>query len=247
MKITILQTDTVWASPDVNIAGAERLAVSAQGSDVFVLPEMWSTGFAVNPAGIAEKEPLSVNWMMNSARKYNAAVCGSVAIDLDGKYYNRHYFCLPDGTTYAYDKHHLFGYGGEDKYYERGDERVVVEYMGVRFLLLTCYDIRFPEWCRYRGDYDVIVCVANWPEQRNLAWETLIRARAIENECMVVAANRVGDDGHNRYIGRSAIINAYGQTLALAGDGSQAISAGFDMAAQEHYREKFPALTEMEY
>lgn len=248
MKITILQTDTVWASPDANIIEAERLMDSAGAADLFVLPEMWSTGFAVCPEGVAEKEPVSVNWMMNMARKHDAAICGSVAIDYDGIYYNRHYFCLPDGTTYSYDKHHLFKYGGEDRYYERGNGRVVAEYMGVRFLLVTCYDIRFPEWCRCRGDYDAVVCVANWPEQRMLAWETLIRARAIENECMVIAANRVGDDEHNHYVGRSAIINAYGQTLAVGGDNMQeAVSADFDLEMQEHYRKKFPVLDEMEY
>lgn len=248
MKITILQTDTAWALPDMNAAVAEELMSSVGVTDLFVLPEMWSTGFAVSPHGVAEKAPVSVNWMMNMARKFNAAVSGSLAIDYCGRFYNRHYFCLPDGTTFAYDKHHLFKYGGEDCFYERGQERVVAEYMGVRFLLLTCYDIRFPEWCRYRGDYDAIVCVANWPEQRMLAWETLIRARAIENECVVIAANRVGDDGHNHYIGRSAIVNAYGQTLAVGEDNRQmALSADFDLKEQEHYRRKFPVLDDIEY
>lgn len=240
--------DTIWASPEENAAEAEILMASERDSDVFVLPEMWNTGFATEPMGIAEGGAESVNWMMNMAREYDAAVCGSVAVELDGHYYNRHYFCLPDGTTYAYDKHHLFRFGGEDRYYEPGNERVVVEYKGVRFRLVTCYDIRFPEWCRCREDYDVLVCVANWPEERVLAWDTLIRARAIENQCMVVAANRIGHDAHNKYVGRSVILNAYGENLVLAEDRRQmAISAGFDLKAQQHYREKFSVLSEIEY
>ena len=247
MRITALQANTVWASPDDNISEIEQLISGNTGSRLYVLPEMWSTGYATVPAGIAEREPVSVNWMINAARKYDAAICGSIAIEYDGKFYNRQYFCKPDGTTFAYDKHHLFEYAGEDRFYERGNEKVVVEHEGIRFRLVTCFDLRFPEWCRCHGDYDVLICVANWPEQRNTAWETLLRARAIENECLVVGANRTGCDAFCKYTGKSAIINAYGETLAKAPDNEQAaITANFDIKAQNEYRRKFPVLNKLD-
>lgn len=230
------------------MSDAERLMNSTGESDVFLLPEMWTTGFAVDPIGVADDGQSALKWMKDAAKRRRAAVSGSVAVLQEGKYYNRHYFCLPDGTVYAYDKHHLFAYGGEDRHYERGLRRVVAEYGGVRFLLLTCYDIRFPEWCRYRGDYDVILCAANWPEQRSLAWDILTRARAVENVCLFAGANRVGVDKNCRYVGRSVIVDSCGRVLASGECGDvTAISAEFDIGMQNEHRRKFPALKEMEY
>ncbi|MBQ7421275.1 MAG: nitrilase family protein [Prevotella sp.] len=247
MKITILQTNIIWASPEANAIEAEKLIASAPQSDLYVLPEMWSTGFATEPTDIAEKDSTSLNWMTQIAQRQNAAVSGSVAIEHEGLFYNRHYFCLPDGTLYTYDKHHLFSYGGENRFYTPGNKRTIASYKGIRFLLQTCYDLRFPEWNRYRGDFDAIICVANWPQKRMLAWETLIRARAIDNECLVIAANRVGNDKQYCYEGRSAIINAYGEPLALATDDMQmTISADFDINQQNDYRKKFPVLEEID-
>lgn len=218
MKVTILQLNSIWGNPEENIKKAERLMSESIDSDLFVLPEMWSTGFATEPIDIAEDENKckALSWMKEMANKYQIAISGSLAILQNGIYRNRLYFINGRNDTVSYyDKHHLFGYGHEDRYYKPGGEHTIVEYMGFRILLLTCYDLRFPLWSRYAEDlkYDMIICVANWPESRQNAWHILTRARAIENQAFVVACNRVGDDKYCHYRGQSAIISPIGKTL----------------------------------
>ena len=218
MKVTILQLNSIWGNPEENIKKAERLMSESIDSDLFVLPEMWSTGFATEPIGIAEDENKckALSWMKEMANKYQIAISGSLAILQNGIYRNRLYFINGrNGLVSYYDKHHLFRYGHEDRYYKPGGEHTIVEYMGFRILLLTCYDLRFPLWSRYAEDlkYDMIICVANWPESRQNAWQILTRARAIENQAVVVACNRVGDDKYCHYRGQSAIISPIGKTL----------------------------------
>ena len=199
MKVTILQLNSVWGNPDENIKKAELLINQAPDSDLYVLPEMWSTGFATEPFGIAEdaNECKSLSWMIKMADEHHCAISGSLAISQDGTFKNRHYFVNGrTGVVSYYDKHHLFRYGHEDRYFEPGESHTIVEYMGFRILLLTCYDLRFPVWSRYAEalQYDIIICVANWPESRQNAWQILTRARAIENQAFVIACYRVGDD-----------------------------------------------------
>ena len=218
MKVTLLQLDSQWASPQENILRAQRLMDQQPNSDLYVLPEMWATGFATEPQEIAEdeKQSLALSWMCQTARERHCALCGSLAIATpDGRFRNRHYFVHPSGEVCFYDKHHLFTYGHEDRYYTAGDTHTSVDFMGFRILLLTCYDARFPVWSRYgkAGEYDVIVYVANWPQSRQSAWQILMRARAIENQCFVVAVNRVGDDSFSHYVGNSAVIDGRGRTL----------------------------------
>ena len=218
MKVTILQTDIEWGSPLENILRAEALMSSAPASDLYVLPEMWSTGFATEPQGIAEREETSVSlaWMRRVARERQCAICGSLAIIAGDTYRNRHY--LIDGRSGSeafYDKHHLFSYGGEDRYYTAGQNHTVVSYMGFRLLLVTCYDLRFPMWSRYADSlqFDAIICVANWPESRQNAWHILTRARAIENQAYLIGCNRVGNDSYSHYRGCSAVVSPIGKTL----------------------------------
>lgn len=246
MKITAIQSDIVWASPAENIKNLEKLMAPLSEANLIVLPEMFSTGFATEPEGIAEgSECISLNWMKAKAREMNCAVAGSIATEQDGKYYNRFYFVKPDGEVTFYDKHHLFTYSGEDKRFTAGSRRVVVEFRGVRFLLQVCYDLRFPVWSRNRGDYDAILYVASWPETRIEAWKTLLRARAIENQCWVVGVNRVGDDPACHYCGGTAVIDPYGKPVAECGYGVQeAISADIDMEALNAFRRKFPVLND---
>ena len=218
MKVTILQTDIEWGSPLENIRRAEALMASAPASDLYVLPEMWSTGFATEPQGIAEPEASSVSlaWMRRMAHERQCAICGSLAISTDGTYRNRHYFIDGrSGSESFYDKHHLFSYGGEDRYYTAGQKHTIVSFMGFRLLLVTCYDLRFPMWSRYADSlqFDAIVCVANWPESRQNAWQILTRARAIENQAYLIGCNRVGDDAYGHYRGCSAVISPIGKTL----------------------------------
>lgn len=248
MKVTLLQLNIEWGSPIENIRRAERLMAQNPDSDLYVLPEMWSTGFATEPDGIAENEAdsVSLDWMRRTARERQCAIAGSLAIKVDNTYLNRHYFINGiNGSVSHYDKHHLFRYGGEDRYYQPGSEHTIVEYMGIRFLLLTCYDLRFPVWSRYADalQYDAIIAVANWPESRQNAWQILTRARAIENQAILIGCNRVGDDQYCHYRGLSAIISPIGKTLVSC-PANQESSASFllDLETIHRQRTKFKVL-----
>ena len=249
MNITILQTDIQWGRPEENIKQAESLLLSHPGSDLYVLPEMWSTGFATEPQGLAEDEnnSISLAWMKQTAQQQNCAICGSLAVrTADGNYRNRQYFVNGrNGTVQYYDKHHLFTYGGENRYYEAGETHTIVEYESFRILLLTCYDLRFPVWSRYAHDlqYDLIVCVANWPESRQNAFHILTRARAIENMSYLVAVNRVGDDEYSHYRGCSCILSPIGKTLAQCKPNiPQTVSFSLNLETLRQKRAKFKVL-----
>ena len=218
---------------------------------------MWSTGFATEPQGIAEDEDTSIalKWMRETARRLSCAISGSLAIRVlqaaqtsgnEYIYKNRHYFI--DGKTgFAshYDKHHLFHYGHEDRYYQPGNRKVVVEYGGVRFLLLTCYDLRFPVWSRYsdKYPYDVIIAVANWPDSRQSAWEILTRARAVENQAILIGCNRVGSDKYSHYEGHSLIISPIGEIVASCPTNQQSsCTIELNLDDLTHKRTKFRVL-----
>lgn len=250
MKVVILQHDIAWAQPEENRQRLEQLIERQPRADLFVLCEMWTTGFATQPEGIAEREGTSLGWMKRMARLHNAALAGSIATEEGGRFYNRFYFVKPDGSVQHYDKRHLFTYGGEHHHFSRGERRTIVEWQGVRFLLEVCYDLRFPLWSRNRWDaetgqpqYDAILYVASWPTPRVEAWSTLLRARAIENQCYVCGVNRVGTDPNCQYCGGSAIIDPYGRTLAeCERDKECAASATIDLPALQAFRQKFPVL-----
>lgn len=247
MKVTILQTDIQWANPQENMAHAEALMSQQPDADLYVLPEMWATGFATDPQGIPLDDNAPMEWMQRMAKHHSCAVCGSLLIRLDdGSLRNRHYFAHPDGRIDYYDKHHLFTYGHEDRYIVPGNDHVVVSYGGVRILLLTCYDLRFPLWSRYglAGDYDMIVVVANWPDSRQQAWRYLTHARAIENQCYLVGCNRVGDDRFCHYTGESLVCDSKGDTLLLLGDKEEAKSVELDFASLQYVREHFRVLND---
>lgn len=223
----------------------ESLLDAAEEADVYVLPEMFTTGFVMLPQGVADSDGKTVEWMCRQARLHGAALAGSVAVESDGRFFNRFYFVEPDGRVHSYDKRHLFTYSGEQRNYSAGSSRVVVSYQGVRFLLAVCYDLRFPVWTRNRGDYDVALYVANWPVSRVQAWTTLLRARAIENQCYVIGVNRVGEGDGCSYSGASAIINPYGKVIAEGTDHTEcSFLATIDMDALQAFRQKFPVLTD---
>ncbi len=254
MIITLLQQDIVWGNPSANQKAAEGAMLAADKSDLYVLPEMWSTGFATEPEGIAESDGSSLNWMKQMANRLDAAVAGSIATDIDGKYYNRFYFVKPandgsDNEIEYYDKHHLFTYSGEHLRYTAGERRVVVEWRGWRFLLQVCYDLRFPIFARNCAEgpdaYDVALYVASWPTSRRAPWDALLRARAIENQCYVCGVDRTGDDPACHYNGGTAIIDAYGNTVAACPDGEvSAIRVELDMDKLAAFRKKFPVLSD---
>lgn len=243
VKVRIIQHDIIWGNPAENRLRLQQLLEAHPGADLYVLAEMWSTGFATEPEGVAECDDASLRWMSRMAGRLNAAIAGSLAVERDGRFYNRLYFVTPDGSAVYYDKRHLFSYGGEDRHYTPGDKRVVAEWKGVRFLLTVCYDLRFPVWLRCRRDYDAVICVANWPTVRMVAWDTLLRARAIENQCYVVGVNRVGKDPCCEYAGGSAIIHPYGHAIATCEDNRECSTEAFlDMEGLRKFRAKFPVL-----
>lgn len=254
MRVTLLQHDLVWKDPEANVRRFDLAIDRNPGSDVYVFPEMFSTGFITQPRGCAETDDSeTLRWMIRKSRQADAALAGSVAVESNGRYYNRFYFVKPDGEVVTYDKSHLFVYGGEGLYYSAGSERVITEFRGVRILLEICYDLRFPMWCRNqigtdgKAVYDMIIYCAEWPLARKLAWDTLIRARAIENQCFVAACNRVGKDDWGEYFGGSALVHPYGHLLTEEEEsGSECELTGeIDMEQLERYRTKFPTLNDI--
>ncbi len=245
MKISLLQTDIRWESPALNREMASTMIDNAAPADLYVLPEMFTTGFATNPAAAAEADLSTPQWMSAVAKRKGAAIAGSVAVAQQGRFYNRFYFATPDGQVAQYDKKHLFTMGGEHERYTAGTERIIIEYMGLRIMPLVCYDLRFPVWSRAAGEVDLIIYVASWPAPRVAAWDTLLRARAIENQCYVAGVNRVGDDTGNHYNGHSALIDFLGATLAgqpTEEEGSEAVLTGeISREAADAFRTKFPA------
>lgn len=245
MKTVILQNDILWADPAGNIRKADAAIPSSPDADLYILPEMFSTGFCTSPEGIAESDGATLEWMKKKAAQCGAAIAGSVAIKEDGNFYNRFYFVKPDGDVVSYDKKHLFTYGKEHESFTAGDRRVIVEYLGVRILLEICYDLRFPVWSRNRGDYDMIIYVASWPASRISAWNSLLVARAVENQCYVAGVNRVGTDPSDSYSGGSVIVDPYGNVIAKCQDWIESCSeAEIDMELLEAFRRKFPVLND---
>lgn len=241
--------DIVQKAPEANRNAAEQLMLSAERSDLYVLPEMWNTGITTEPQDVAEcaSEGETLQWMRRMAVRLDAAVAGSMAVKCsDGTYRNRLYFMTPDtlSPTAEYDKHHLFAYGGEAKNYTAGKERVDVDWRGVRFRLSVCYDLRFPSWLRNGGDYDVLICVASWPAVRMHAWNVLLCARAIENQCYVLGVNRIGKDSCCEYSGGTAIVNPFGFATSCPDGEASVVTQTLDMKRLKAFREKFPVLSE---
>lgn len=246
MRITLFQQDIDWLDPAANNAKVESVLVADPSIDLLVLPEMCATGFVTNPRPSDVEAVADVEQrLLTLAARHQTALCGSFAVALpDGTNRNRCYFATPEGQLHHADKHHLFSIGGECSGYQAGQERVVVEWRGIRFLLLVCYDLRFPVWARNTEglSYDVLVCVANWPQQRRLAWDTLLAARAIENQAFVIGVNRVGQDTMCVYDGGTRAIHPYGHVLAQCPDGQEATcSFEPDMKKLGDFRLKFPS------
>lgn len=243
MRITLLQTDVVWGKPEENLQHIEQMLENVGESDLIVLPEMFTTGFDTNPEGTADDQGLALKWMRRIVRERNCALAGSVATKAGEKYYNRMYFVSPDLLLASYDKHHLFKYGGEDICFTPGQRRVVVPFRGVRILLQVCYDLRFPVFSRNWGDYDLALYVANWPQGRQEAWNTLLRARAIENQCYVAGVNRVGADDNGAYAGGSMLIDINGNVIADGTNNEECIITGdIDMDKLNAFRKEFSVL-----
>jgi predicted amidohydrolase len=217
LRITLVQTALHWENATENRKHFDALLseVKPGSTDLIVLPEMFSTGFSMQPDVLAETmDGPTVLWMLQKAAALNAVITGSIIIHEHGHYYNRLVWMRPDGTYATYDKRHLFSLAGEEKHYSAGKERLIVDLKGWGVCPLVCYDLRFPVWSRNRKDYDLLLYVANWPERRSYAWKQLLIARAIENQSYVAGVNRIGTDGNQTaHSGDSALIDPLGEVL----------------------------------
>ncbi len=246
LTIGIVQSYIVWENKLKNFEKYETLLAHRKGFDIVVLPEMFSCGFSVNTDKCAEESKgASFEWMCNLSKRLNAAVVASIPVKENGKIYNRFYFVMPDGQSYEYNKRHLFSYGGEHHLFSGGEERLIFEYKGWKILPMVCYDLRFPVWNSNRFvdgvyDYDLAICVANWPQSRRHAWTTLLQARAIENQTWMIAANRVGIDGRElSYSGDSMVVNPYGEIVNTASQIETILEAKISLEFLQSYRQKF--------
>lgn len=243
LKITLMQQPLVWMDGPANLRHFDLQLEELTGRDVIVLPEMFTTGFAMEAAQQSLPQDEVVAWMRAKAQQTQALVAGSAALQTERGAVNRFLLVEPGGHVHFYDKRHLFRMADEHHYYQTGNERVVFEWRGWRILPLVCYDLRFPVWSRNRDDYDLALYVANWPAPRSLHWQSLLIARAIENLAYVAGCNRVGTDGNgHHYRGDSRIISPQGEILASA-EAHQAtrLDAELSLELLQEYREKFPA------
>lgn len=216
MKIALIQSPLVWENPSANRNYfEEKINSITENIDLMVLPEMFTTGFTMNPSTVAEKMNGDVvAWMQSIAKSKNCAITGSLVIEENSKFYNRLVFVFPSGEMKTYDKRHLFSLAGEDKIYTAGKDKLIVEYNGFKICPLICYDLRFPVFSRNVENYDLLLYVANWPKPRMNAWDALLKARAVENMSYVVGVNRIGLDANNHeYIGHSQAIDFLGNYI----------------------------------
>lgn len=216
LKTVLMQTDLVWENTKANRKNFKQKFESLpEDIDLIVLPEMFTTGFTMNAEAVAETmEGKSVAWLTKCAQEFNVAITGSLIIKEDNQFYNRLIFAFPNGTMSTYDKRHTFSLAGEDKVFTSGKEKVIIDYKGWKICSLICYDLRFPIWSRNVEDYDIVLYVANWPKPRIAAWDSLLKARAIENMCYSIGVNRIGiDDKQIEYCGHSAIYDVLGNPL----------------------------------
>ncbi len=244
MNITTIQTDIIWQNKEMNLENYQDKIDGIDSTDLIILPEMFTTGFTMNPIPFAESmDGITVQWMKENALKKNSALCGSIIIEEGGKYFNRFIWINPDGSIQFYDKRHLFSFAGENENYTPGDSKLVIDYKGYKICALICYDLRFPVWSRNVENYDVLIYVANWPSKRRLAWRSLLVARAIENQCYVIGVNRVGIDGNNIvYNGDTSIINALGETLYINSQSEDVFTTSISISDLSKIRNLFPFL-----
>jgi omega-amidase len=248
MKISVIQPEVAWENKALNfqiLSGI--LSPLYNKTDIVILPEMFNTGFSMNPEVLSEA-PYSETflWMKKTAEKGNYGVCGSYIIKENTEFFNRWVFVSPGNETWQYDKHHLFTMGGEDRLFKSGNSRLNFTFKGVRIAPYICYDLRFPVWSRNLEGSDLIIYAANWPESRHNVWNTLLKARAIENQCYVAGSNRTGTDGEGiAYRGESMIIDPKGEIIAGTGTKKNcSASAEISLTELVAFRTKFPVLND---
>jgi omega-amidase len=259
ITVSLVQTALYWENKKENLRMLEeKIYAIKEKTELVILPEMFSTGFSMKPSQLAERmDGETLEWMKQISREKKIILTGSLIIEENGNYYNRLIWMLPNGSYGCYDKRHRFAFAGEDKEYSAGDKRLIASVKGWKINLQVCYDLRFPVWARQQpGDvstteneetstanleYDLLIYVANWPEKRNLAWKTLLQARAIENQSYVIGVNRVGKDGNDIYhSGDSMIIDPLGEISYHRADKEEVFTCSLEKEKLRQVRAKFP-------
>jgi len=248
MKATLIQPDIIWENKLKNLERlGEMISASPADTDIIILPEMFNTGFSMNPNDLSELPGSETfDWMQHIAVKYNYGICGSYIINENGHFFNRFVFASPEKGIWRYDKRHLFSPGGENQLFTRGKERIIFNFRGLRICPNICYDLRFPVWSRNRNDYDLLINSSNWPESRRDVWLTLLKARALENQCYVAGVNRIGIDGTGiKYCGDSMILGPKGEIIAKGRKNEECLISG-DLSIDEltDFRKKFPVMND---
>jgi len=251
MKVTYIQTQLHWEDREKNLSHFDALINSIkEETNLILLPEMFTTGFSMNPKKMAEPaHSVTLKWLQQKAKEKNAVLCGSVAVKDRENYFNRLFWVEPNGDFKTYNKRHLFSMGHEHEHYKAGAKKLIVAHGEWNFCPLICYDLRFPVWSRNKfkskegfWDYDVLVYVANWPEVRTYPWKQLLIARAIENQCYVIGVNRIGKDGNGvSHAGESLVVNPKGEIISKANSNQEYVETiSLDKNSLEEFRKSFP-------
>ncbi|MBS3914254.1 MAG: amidohydrolase [Bacteroidetes bacterium] len=242
LKLYLVQANLTWENSTENLRHLGHLISGIPENSLIILPEMFATGFTMKPEKYAQKmDGEAVKWMCENST--NKAICGSLSISENNSYFNRFLWAENGEIKAGYDKRHLFTHGSEMKHYTAGTVKITVEYQGWKILPFVCYDLRFPAWCRNTEQAELMLFVANWPQVRIKAWEKLLQARAIENQCFVVGVNRVGEDGNGIYHnGSSMVCDAWGEILVNKHDNEEVIHMELNPEKLMEFRRNFPVL-----
>jgi len=250
MKIALIQAPLVWENPELNRKYfADKINSIQEEIDLVVLPEMFSTGFTMRPENVSETmDGETIALLKSLAKAKKSAITGSLTIRENGKFYNRLVFVFPSGEIRNYNKRHLFSLAGEEKVYASGTEKLIVEYKGWKICPLICYDLRFPVFSRNVEDYDLLLYIANWPQQRIQAWDILLKARSVENICYTIGVNRIGEDGNNHpYSGHSQVVDFLGNYLLEPQISEEIFMVNLDKNKMLETRQKFGFLNDRDY
>lgn len=251
LTVSIIQSDLFWEDKKSNLEMfAQKIQSISEKTELIVLPEMFSTGFSMNPSKLAETmDGETILWMKRLSALKRAVITGSLIVKEENNYFNRLIWMLPTGNFGIYDKRHLFSYAGEHQYYKPGNKQLIASLKGWKVNLQICYDLRFPVWARQPANkdkqYDVYINVANWPSKRRNAWMTLLKARAIENQSFVVGVNRVGTDGNSHtYSGDSMVVDPLGVELYHKENGEDIFTCVLQKETVAEVRSHYPFLND---
>lgn len=250
LLVSLVQTPLYWENKTANLDMLAQKIRRIQKTELVVLPEMFSTGFSMQPKLLAETmQGPTIAWMQTLAAEKKVILTGSIIVEEEGQFFNRLIWMLPNGNMGYYNKRHLFGFAGEQEAYTAGNKRFIASVKGFKINLQICYDLRFPVWARQQAgadgaaEFDVLLYVANWPHKRIEAWQTLLQARAIENQCYVIGVNRVGDDGHGIYhSGHSMVVDAMGSVLYSKADEEDIHTIALSKTTLQEVRSRLPFL-----